>query len=273
MYCPNCGTPNAVDAIKCVNCGKPLPKLSPTGEPLPIGRAETPDRPTDWPPEPQPDPYFRPGQPGSQYSYQTPPPPGYAPPYGYNAPMYSYTTPADRVGVAGADAGFWPRLGAYLIDSLLVGILISLVTGVPLVVWAVNFISQHQSELLPVCDSSGTGFDRYACNQAVNRILLDRGEIGAAIGLFLGLTLLAFVIYALYYSLQTARGATVGKRVFGLRVVTAEGQVPGFGRALLRHTIGYLISSIFLLGFIWIAFDPQHQGWHDKIAGTYVVRA
>ena len=45
-----------------------------------------------------------------------------------------------------------------------------------------------------------------------------------------------------------------------------------WGKAILRY-IGYIISGLVLLiGFIWIAFDARRQGWHDKIAGTYVVR-
>jgi len=43
---------------------------------------------------------------------------------------------------------------------------------------------------------------------------------------------------------------------------------------LLRQTIGYWLSgAVFYLGFIWVAFDDKKQGWHDKIARTFVVRA
>jgi hypothetical protein len=35
--------------------------------------------------------------------------------------------------------------------------------------------------------------------------------------------------------------------------------------------VGYLVSNIFYLGFIWVAFDGKKQGWHDKIAGTVVI--
>ena len=46
----------------------------------------------------------------------------------------------------------------------------------------------------------------------------------------------------------------------------------GIGRALGRF-LGYLISTIALyIGLIWAAFDPRKQGWHDKIASTFVVR-
>ncbi len=38
--------------------------------------------------------------------------------------------------------------------------------------------------------------------------------------------------------------------------------------------LGYFASTIPLcLGFLWIAFDKRKQGWHDKLAGTVVIRA
>ena len=40
----------------------------------------------------------------------------------------------------------------------------------------------------------------------------------------------------------------------------------------LRETVGKLVSAlILLLGFLWILWDKDRQGWHDKIAGTLVV--
>ena len=38
--------------------------------------------------------------------------------------------------------------------------------------------------------------------------------------------------------------------------------------------MGYIISAVPLsLGFVWIVFDKKGQGWHDKLGGTYVVKA
>ena len=84
-----------------------------------------------------------------------------------------------------------------------------------------------------------------------------------------------FIINILYYVLFTGlRGQTLGKMVVGIRVVRpSNGEVPGLARAVLREVLGKLISTIvILLGYIWVAFDPHKRGWHDKIAGTYVVR-
>ena len=71
-----------------------------------------------------------------------------------------------------------------------------------------------------------------------------------------------------------ARQATPGKMVIGVRVVDAEtlGKL-SVGQAILRY-LGYYVSMIpLMLGLIWVGIDARKQGWHDKIAGTYVVKA
>ena len=87
-------------------------------------------------------------------------------------------------------------------------------------------------------------------------------------------TLVQWLIDALYFVIFTGlRGQTPGKRVVGIQVLTKSGEVPGLGRAFLREVIGKFISGIvLLLGYIWVGFDAHKQGWHDKIASTYVIR-
>lgn len=67
--------------------------------------------------------------------------------------------------------------------------------------------------------------------------------------------------------------ATPGKMALRLRIVDARtGQAPGTGQCIGRY-LAYFVSALPLcLGFIWVAFDSRKQGWHDKIAGTVVVR-
>jgi uncharacterized RDD family membrane protein YckC len=65
-------------------------------------------------------------------------------------------------------------------------------------------------------------------------------------------------------------GQTVGKWIMGLRVVQTNGQRLTFW-ASLRRQIGYVLSAILFLGFLWILFDNRRQGFHDKLAGTFVV--
>ena len=64
-------------------------------------------------------------------------------------------------------------------------------------------------------------------------------------------------------------GQTPGKRVLGVRVMRKDGTRLTLGNALLRQ-VGYWISAIFYLGFLWILFDNKRQGFHDKLAGTIV---
>ena len=64
--------------------------------------------------------------------------------------------------------------------------------------------------------------------------------------------------------------STVGKRIMHLQVVDADGRNVGLSRLLVRH-IGYFVSApLLLMGFVSVLFDELSQGWHDKIAGTYV---
>ena len=82
-----------------------------------------------------------------------------------------------------------------------------------------------------------------------------------------------YVPLVLYLIYKHVKGKTIGRRLLNMEVVAQSGEAIGFWRGLLRETVGKLVSSIFFyLGFIWIAFDRQKQGWHDKIASTYVVR-
>jgi uncharacterized RDD family membrane protein YckC len=68
------------------------------------------------------------------------------------------------------------------------------------------------------------------------------------------------------------RGATVGGIVFDLRIVRLDGRPVDWETAIIRALSCFLSLAVAGLGFIWIAFDPNNQAWHDKIAGTVVVR-
>jgi uncharacterized RDD family membrane protein YckC len=70
-----------------------------------------------------------------------------------------------------------------------------------------------------------------------------------------------------------ARQATPGKMAIGARIVDAKtGGKPTTTQLILRY-LGYYVAMIPLfIGILWVAFDPRKQGWHDKMAGTVVVR-
>lgn len=68
-------------------------------------------------------------------------------------------------------------------------------------------------------------------------------------------------------------GLTLGKWATGLRIERVDGSRLGFGRALLRHVVGYPLSFALLgIGFLIAAVTVQGRGLHDMIAGTIVVR-
>lgn len=95
-------------------------------------------------------------------------------------------------------------------------------------------------------------------------------ESDSAAGGLLGIALiLAYVIWAF---VLFARGTTPGKRLLGMWVIKEDGRHAGFFTMLIREWIGKPISGlIFSLGFLWILFDRDNQGWHDKLVSTYVV--
>ena len=70
-----------------------------------------------------------------------------------------------------------------------------------------------------------------------------------------------------------ARGATPGKMVISAVIVDARTcEAPAPAMLVVRY-LGYYVSTVPLcLGLIWVAFDPRKQGWHDKMAGTVVIR-
>ncbi|HLZ97434.1 MAG TPA: RDD family protein [Steroidobacteraceae bacterium] len=68
------------------------------------------------------------------------------------------------------------------------------------------------------------------------------------------------------------RGSTVGGIIFDLKVLRLDGRAVDWETAIVRALGCFLSLAVAGLGFIWIAFDDGHQAWHDKIAGTVVVR-
>jgi uncharacterized RDD family membrane protein YckC len=131
--------------------------------------------------------------------------------------------------------GFWPRVGAALIDTLLLlfitAPLVTLVYGRQY--WSSDAWIQGPADFL------------------INWLL----------------PAVAVVLFWIY------RQATPGKIAIGARIVDARtGARPGKRQLVIRY-LGYYVAMIPLMaGIVWVAFDPRKQGWHDKLAGTVVVR-
>ena len=96
----------------------------------------------------------------------------------------------------------------------------------------------------------------------------DLDKVADKAEIFAGLIWLPLNLYFV-----TKYGATPGKMVMKLRIIKEDGSVPDFKTAFKREIIGKIVSGLFLnLGYIWIAFDKEKQGIHDKIAKTHVIR-
>ena len=77
-----------------------------------------------------------------------------------------------------------------------------------------------------------------------------------------------------YFTYFFGNGQTPGMKLVEIKLVRADGVEPvGYKKGFFRW-VGMEISGLVLfLGYIWILIDKKRQGWHDKIAGTYVVKA
>jgi uncharacterized RDD family membrane protein YckC len=137
-------------------------------------------------------------------------------------------------------AGFWLRFAAYLIDSILLGLIFfPLGLGLGLIMGATG--NNQNPELM--------------------------------LGLNGGLNMVSLVVTWLYSSLLESSSwqGTVGKKLIGLRVTDLDGRRISFGRATGRHFGKILSGLICLVGFIMAAFTEKHQALHDQLAGTLVL--
>ena len=138
-----------------------------------------------------------------------------------------------------AYAGFFVRLVAYAIDSMLAALLVSIVK-LP----------------LSIAASAGAGFLK--ANFIFHYSLLDvLGYIGVA----------AYFVLLTYF----AHG-TPGKLLFRLRVVTEDREWT-FLNILYRETVGRFLSSLLCIGYLAIIVTEKKQGFHDMLSDTYVVYA
>ena len=104
-------------------------------------------------------------------------------------------------------------------------------------------------------------------------LLLDLLLVGILMSMLHHSSDLELVVLAIYGALMwKLRGTTVGGLVFHLQVVRVDGRPIDWETAIVRALACFLSMVVAGLGFFWIAFDSGKQGWHDKIAGTAVVR-
>ena len=141
-------------------------------------------------------------------------------------------------------AGFWRRLGAYIVDAFVLAAIFSVLEPIYSrgfqLFWNFSF-----------ADDAGIWVKHLMNLESPAAMILS--------GVY-------------FVSFWVARGQTLGMMVAGVKVIHIDGTQVDTGRAIVRY-LGYIISIIpFFLGFIWVAIDARKQGWHDKLAETYVVK-
>ena len=117
-------------------------------------------------------------------------------------------------------AGFWLRLGAAVLDAVMVGILF--------------------------------------------------GMLHRLWGGFGGVYPFWYAVYCV--TLWATKGTTIGGIICGLKLVRLDDRPVDWGVAIVRGLSAFLSLVFAGLGFIWVSFDDEKQSWHDKIAGTTIVR-
>lgn len=132
-------------------------------------------------------------------------------------------------------AGFWVRVGAALIDSILLFLVISpLMTAI----YGMHYWTSPNYFV---------GFWDVVVNYLLPAI--------------------AIIIFWIY------RSATPGKMMLKLTIVDAKtGGLPSKGQYIGRYLAYYVSAIPLFLGLIWVGIDKRKQGWHDMLAGTLVLR-
>jgi uncharacterized RDD family membrane protein YckC len=213
-----------------------------SGDPLAPGADAPPHRSDD--PERQEAPTAAPPR---EYAggYTTPAPPGALGPPAHAAPPAT-----GRYALA----GWWSRVGAALIDGLIIGVGALLILVLFGAIFSVGFFASDET-----------------------------GVASVVVGLLVG-SLAVAIVSLLYAPLMMARtdGKTLGRMALGIRVVRANGRPVTFGYAMLREVVvkallfGFLSSLTAglasLLDVLWPLWDDENRALHDFIVDSRVVR-
>ena len=130
-------------------------------------------------------------------------------------------------------AGFWMRFWAYLLDLLVIG--------------------------------SINGIVVYPIFRSLNLSLNDAN-------MFAPVSIVTAIIFYAYFVLMTRFfGQTLGKMVFGLKVISLNDQSLSWGAIMFREWIGRFISGTIIILYVVVGFLPKKQGIHDLFADTTVI--
>ena len=130
-------------------------------------------------------------------------------------------------------AGFWMRFWAYLLDLIVIG-----------------------------------SIERIIINPIFQAVGLELHTVS----MFAPISIATAITFYAYFVLMTKFfGQTLGKMVFGLRVVKLKGEKLSWGTVIFREWIGRFISTTIWITYIIVAFLPKKQGLHDLFADTTVI--
>lgn len=206
--CPSCGAINRVGSLYCHACGSPLETATPSPAQVSIICPRC----------------YSENEPGTTFCFSC------------GLPLDEYAgIPVQEMVAGGVPAGFWIRLLAWFIDTVvLAGVHLILLTIMP-----------------------GTSIELYYADDSVWTMA---DSVMAILG-------------AAYYAVGVSVfSTTVGKRILGLYVRRKSGSYVGILRAFFRHVSSYLSMLVFGLGYLRIALNPDKRAWHDHICDTVVVR-
>jgi uncharacterized RDD family membrane protein YckC len=149
------------------------------------------------------------------------------------APLATPGTSFPDIPEAVEYASFWRRFGAHIIDSFVLNVVATVL-------------------LFPMAGALGMG--------------------QPSLPALLGLLAVSLVPLAYWIVFWTRTGATPGKAALGIRVVSSNGGPVSGGQSFVR-CIGYFFSSlVFCLGYLAMLWDDEKRCWHDRMAGTRVVK-
>lgn len=139
-------------------------------------------------------------------------------------------------------AGFWRRVGAFVIDYIIVVVAVSIIA---MVLGLSIAIPAYMSQAHAADAATGNG----------------------------GNWLLVVMLWLYYaYFESSAKQATFGKQALGIKVCGADGQRISFLRASGRHFAKYISGLILGIGYLMAAFTSKKQGLHDMIASCLVIK-
>ena len=144
-------------------------------------------------------------------------------------------------------AGFWRRVLAYLIDILPIGIIIT----------AIFYLFFGFDEVVNARFSNPGDFNARVDFLRIRNYIRD-------------LSFAIWIIYSIIFESSKLQ-ATYGKRLIGLTAVDKDGAQLSVFRSLGRNLFKFISLIVLGLGFILVAFTKKKQGWHDLVAGTYII--